>query len=73
MRTTVDIPDAVYRQLKAKAALAGQPVKEVILDGVRRVLEEQPPRRRVKFPLIQAKEKRKLRLTNAQIDEILFG
>jgi hypothetical protein len=34
MRTTVDIPDPTYRQLKAKAAVRGCSVKELILRGV---------------------------------------
>ena len=73
MRTTVDIPDAVYRQLKAKAALEGLPVKDVILRSVHRELEPVPSRRRVKFPLIRAKEKRKLRIDETKIDELFFG
>jgi hypothetical protein len=35
MRTTIDIPDALYRELKAKAALEGLPMKDL----VRRLVE----------------------------------
>lgn len=35
MRTTIDIPDALYRELKAKAALEGLPMKYL----VRRLVE----------------------------------
>ena len=73
VRTNIEIPDALYRELKAKAALEGVPVKDVIVRGVRRELDPQPPRRRVRFPLIRGKEKRKLDLTREQVDEILFG
>src|SRR5215469_6644690 len=30
MRTTIDIPDELYRSLKARAALGGMPVRDVI-------------------------------------------
>ena len=75
MRTTIDIPDQLYRQVKAKAALQGRTVKEIVLRGVEKEMREAPPvkRGRVKLPLIYGKEKRKLDLTNAQIEEILFG
>ena len=39
MRTTVDIPDPIYRELKVKAATAKTSVKELILTGVMTVLE----------------------------------
>ncbi len=73
MRTTVEIPDALYRELKAKAALEGVPVKDVIVRCVRRELDPQPLRRRGGLPLIRGKEKRKLVLTREQVDEVLFG
>jgi len=39
MRTTVDVPDALYRQAKAEAALHGRKLKDLIEEGLRRVLE----------------------------------
>jgi plasmid stability protein len=30
MRTTIDLPDGLYRQLKARAALEGRPVKALL-------------------------------------------
>lgn len=38
MRTTVDIPDPLYRKLKGKAAREGRSVKELILRGVEQEL-----------------------------------
>ena len=75
MRTTIDIPDQLYKHLKAKAALQGRTVKEIVLRGVEKEMQDTPPvkRGRVKLPIIHGKEKRKLDLTNAQIEEILFG
>ena len=39
MRTTVDIPDPLYRRLKIEAAQRGCSVKELVLRGVRTELE----------------------------------
>ncbi len=39
MKVTIEIDDALYRQLKAAAALQGRNVKELVAEGVRRVLE----------------------------------
>ena len=35
MKTTVDIPDSVYRQIKARAALRGESVKAFLLEAVK--------------------------------------
>lgn len=35
MKTTVEIPDTLYRQLKARAALQGQTVKDFLVEAVR--------------------------------------
>lgn len=72
MRTTIDIPDPLYRKLKAKAALEGSTVKQIIVTLVTRDLQA-PAGARVRFPLIKGKSRRKLKITNEEIDEILFG
>jgi len=75
MRTTVDIPDPLYRRLKSAAALQGCSVKELVLRGVRAELagsENKRKKKTVKLPLIQSKIPGWLRLTNAKINEILF-
>jgi hypothetical protein len=73
MRTTVDIPDSLYRRLKSRAASEGSSVKELILRGTQQVLKEKPrkPNRRVKFPLIPSKEPGTLQLNNERIFEII--
>jgi len=73
VRTTVDIPDDLYRRLKAQAALDGATVKQVIVRLVAREIQGAPARGRSRLPLIRGKESRRLNLTNRQIDEILFG
>lgn len=75
MRTTVDIPDPLYRRLKSQAALRGCSVKELVLHGVRAELERPARARkktRIKLPIIPSKRPGWLRLTNRTIDEILF-
>ena len=73
MRTTIDIPDAVYRRLKSKAALEGSTVKSIVLKLVLRELNGPKQAVRTEFPPIRGKESRKLDLTNAEIEEILLG
>ena len=43
MKTTIDLPDDLYRQAKAEAALRGLKLKDMVEDGLRRVLQQ--PRR----------------------------
>jgi hypothetical protein len=72
MRTTVDIPDSTYRELKAKAAKRGCSVKELILESVRSELRPRARRKgRIELPLVHSKEPGTLRLTNEQIYEII--
>jgi len=73
MRTTVDIPDPLYRELKAKAAAEGTSVKRLILRGVEGELHEGQPRRsrRVKLPIVPSKRPGSLKLENARIYEII--
>lgn len=41
MKTTIDIPDDLYRKIKAKAALQGASVRRVTIDLYRRWLGEE--------------------------------
>lgn len=40
MKTTIDLEDALYRRLKAEAALRGRTVKDLVAEAVRHVLAE---------------------------------
>ncbi len=73
MRTTVDIPDPVYRRLRSRAASEGSSAKELILRGVQEVLKEgrRKSRRRIKLPIIRSKQPGTLELDNDKIFEIL--
>lgn len=70
IRTTVDIPEPLYRKLKEQAAARGNSIRELVLAGVKNILlEGQRPRaRRVRFPLILSKGPKVL-VTNEQIYE----
>ncbi len=53
MRTTIDMPDALFRKTKAVAALRGSSMKELIIHAVEReVTAIAPPakRKRIKLP-----------------------
>jgi hypothetical protein len=71
MRTTVDIPDEMYRAIKVLAAERGTTVRELMLQGVEMV-RRQPPTagKRFTVPVIQSKRPGTLHLTNEQIDEL---
>jgi hypothetical protein len=75
MRTTVDIPDPIYRQLKSRAALQGCSVKELLLRGVEAELNDARTRRakgRITLPVLRSKRPGWLRLSNKTINEILL-
>lgn len=42
MKATIDIPEDLYRKLKAKSALEGRPVREVAISLFRQWVESQP-------------------------------
>ena len=39
MKTTVEVPDDLYRKAKSMAALRGQKLKDLVAEGLRLVLE----------------------------------
>jgi hypothetical protein len=77
MRTTVDIPDPLYRELKSKAALEGRSVKELILSAVEVELRPSEKRERTKkqtrprLPILKSKEPGSLHLDNERIFDII--
>jgi hypothetical protein len=58
MRTTIEIPDALFREAKARAALEGRSLKELVLRGLRLALQGDttPPSAVVQFPLIASND-----------------
>jgi hypothetical protein len=73
VRTTVDIPDPLYRELKGKAASEGRSVKDLILRSVEQELKSRRSRskRRVSLPIVPSKRPGTLNLDNAKIFELI--
>jgi hypothetical protein len=42
MRTTVDLPDELFRRAKAEAALRGRKFKDLVEEGLRLMIENPP-------------------------------
>ena len=45
MKTTIDIPEEVYRKVKAKSAMEGRPVRDVAITLFRAWVEQPDPQR----------------------------
>jgi len=78
MRTTIDLPDELFRQVKAKAALDGMKLKDLISRYVEQGLRGAPPasallrRQPSELPVARAATGRTLPvLTNQEIQRIL--
>jgi hypothetical protein len=77
MRTTVDIPDPLYRELKSKAAMEGRSVKELILRGVEVELRppakpgRKKPKKQIRIPILKSKEPGILNLDNERIFDLI--
>jgi len=73
MRTTVDIPDAMYRRLKTRAAREGSSAKALILRGVEQLLgmRRRTSRRRVALPIVRSSRPGALKIDNARIYEVI--
>jgi hypothetical protein len=75
MRTTVDIPDSIYRELKICAATEGTTIKEIILEGVAvRLRNRQSYTKhegRARFPVIRSKNPGSLKLGEEGVYEYI--
>ena len=73
MRTTIDIPDALYRRIKARAASEGRPAKALILQAVEQALTPNAVGngRPVTLPIVRSKRPGTMRLDNARIYDVI--
>jgi hypothetical protein len=75
MRTTIDIPESIYRQLKLRAAKEGITIREIVLEGVTTRLrggeESQERKRGPRFPVIRAKKPGSLKLGEEGVYEYI--
>jgi hypothetical protein len=74
MRTTVDIPDPIYREMKVRAATEGTTIKEIILDAVVNRLRSTKtisPDCTAQFPVIRSKNPGSLKLGKEGVYEYI--
>jgi hypothetical protein len=63
MKTTLEIPDELFRAAKAKAAMEGTKLKDLFAEGLRLRIEQGPAEPRyIKFPIIKARGKQPLNI-----------
>jgi hypothetical protein len=76
MKTTVVLPDDVFRRAKAETAMQGRTLRAFILDAVVHELDgticEASPRRRVKLPLVRSRRPGSLRITADIVAETML-
>jgi hypothetical protein len=68
MKTTVELPDDLYRRAKAEAALRGRKLRDLVEEGLRLVLEN-PPNTRQK-PRLAALLKRARGMIDSGIPDL---
>ena len=73
MRTTIDIPDGMYRRLKSRAAGEGRSVKALILNSVEQALADKTSAngRPITLPLIKAKRPGSVTIDHARIYDVI--
>ena len=74
MRTTLDLPDELFRQLKATAAQRGTSLKALLRQAVEDELARAAiphKEHRVRFPILDSRQPGTLDLTNADIEDLL--
>jgi len=74
MRTTMDIPDELYRSVKMLALERDSSVRQLVLDALGILILQQPsspPSERLKLPLIRSSRPEKLEMDNEKIYEII--
>jgi hypothetical protein len=75
MRTTVDLPDDLFRRTKALAALRGDSLKELIVRAVEHEVivrgRAGAAARPTGLPLLHLRKRRKLDLTGFDFDDLL--
>ncbi len=74
MRTTIDLPDGLFRKAKAIASLKGLTLKQLVIRAVERELSSNhlPLRHhRISLPLVSSKRPGSIDLSGEMISQIL--
>jgi len=75
MRTTVDLPDPLFKRVKAEAALRGMKLRDFIAGALEQALpggSQETRSRRVKLPLVKGNGKRLIDPTREELDASLW-
>lgn len=77
MKTTLELPDGLYRKLKVTAAEEGRTLTELVRDFLsrglsRRRTEAKDKKGKYRRPIIPSRQPGTLRLTNAMIEDLLL-
>lgn len=74
MRTTIDILDDLLRAAKAKAALEGRSLKDMMIDGLLQVMKQPASKRRVlrkaRFPIVKSTRSGR-KITDEMVNEAI--
>ena len=68
MKTTVEVPDELYRRAKAEAALRGRKLRDLVEEGLRLVLEGPSKTRR--HPTLAALTKRACGMIDSGVPDL---
>lgn len=71
MRTTIDIPDQLYRELKIRAAQEGTSIKQIILQKVLDGPSGSASAKKLKYPLVASKQPGSLKLGEEGVYEYI--
>jgi hypothetical protein len=73
VRTTVDLPDELFRELKLKSAREGASLKRLIVEALESQFyyASRHKPRRIRGPLIRCKSAKLITLNNAEIEGLL--
>ena len=75
MRTTIDLPDNLYRRVKALAALRGKSLKTFITSALEKEVAAanalEVPKRRVSLPLVKSSKPGSRKISSDTIAEVL--
>jgi hypothetical protein len=75
MRTTIDLPDELFRHVKAAAAAQGIKLREFVTAALERALQtgsDTRPRKRVKLPLVKGSGTSRINPSREQLDASLW-
>lgn len=75
MRTTVDLPDPLFKRVKSAAALRGLKLRQFVADALEQALATDrpaPKRHRVKLPLIRGDGRRIINPSRQELDASLW-